>query len=200
MLSMHSYLHFISFDHLAVQTSSTGSVKFPDDNDDEHRKCLRIVTFESTIDSEIMETKSFVSKLHKVSSPDGDYLIIYRVNGHFRAFNYLMEELLQRMLDLGLEVEEESTVALHLLASPGSNSSGQIKSVDSLLKTIRLSIHLVIYNEELAIPEQTATEGKLKENQGCRVDTDQVHQNGDLKNRSVWIHPPGLQDVHTQET
>ncbi|GJY70510.1 hypothetical protein Tco_0474213 [Tanacetum coccineum] len=24
MLSMHSYLHFISFDHLAVQTSSTG--------------------------------------------------------------------------------------------------------------------------------------------------------------------------------
>ncbi|GKF73300.1 hypothetical protein Tco_0219632, partial [Tanacetum coccineum] len=29
MLSMHSYLHFISFDHLAVQTSSTGSIKFP---------------------------------------------------------------------------------------------------------------------------------------------------------------------------
>ncbi|GJY95532.1 hypothetical protein Tco_0511893 [Tanacetum coccineum] len=155
-----------------------------DDSDDEHRKCLRIVTFDSTIDSEIMETKSFVSKLHKVSSPDGDYLVVYRVNGHFRAFNYLMEvlhifdrqdlfhlydlvmkqyseitpegielilwgdlkimmessteendqelkdgtviymlverryplskELLQRMLDLGLEVEEESTAALHL--------------------------------------------------------------------------------------
>ncbi|GJW47309.1 hypothetical protein Tco_0078955 [Tanacetum coccineum] len=29
--------------------------------------------------------------------------------------------------------------------------------VDSLLKTIRLSIHLVVYNEELAIPEQIAT-------------------------------------------
>ncbi|GKD36066.1 integrase, catalytic region, zinc finger, CCHC-type containing protein, partial [Tanacetum coccineum] len=176
-----------------------------DDSDDKHRKCLRIVTFDSTIDSEIMETKSFVSKLHKVSSPDGDYLIVYRVNGHFMAFNYLMEivswrlyeacrvcildlkdgtviymlverryplskELLQRMLDLGLEVEEESTAALHLvrfikqqlneehqeltspeangfceeLASPGSNSSW-------------LSIHLVVYNEELAIPEQTAT-------------------------------------------
>ncbi|GJR83614.1 hypothetical protein Tco_0154399 [Tanacetum coccineum] len=155
-----------------------------DDSDDEHIKCLRIVTFESTIDSEIMETKSFVSKLHKVSSPDGDYLVVYRVNGHFRAFNYLMEvlhifdrhdlfhlydlvmkqyseitpegielilwgdlkiwidsstvcilelkdgtviymlverrhplskELLQRMVDLGLEVEEESTVALHLV-------------------------------------------------------------------------------------
>ncbi|GJW82221.1 hypothetical protein Tco_0146196 [Tanacetum coccineum] len=148
-----------------------------DDSDDEHRKCLRIVTFDSTLDSEIMETKSFVSKLHKVSSPDGDYLVVYRVNGHFRAFNYLIEgdlkimmeslteendqgdfwnnqqeweifrwrlyeacevcilelkdgiviymlvermyplskELLQRMLDLGLEVEEESTTALHLV-------------------------------------------------------------------------------------
>ncbi|GJT65541.1 hypothetical protein Tco_1017021 [Tanacetum coccineum] len=144
-----------------------------DDCDDEHRKCLRIVTFDSIIDSEIMETKSFVSKLHKVSSPDGDYLVVYRANGHFRAFNYLIEimmessteendqgdfwnnqqeweivrwrlyeacgvcilelkdgtviymlverryplskELLQRMLDLGLEVEEESTAALHLV-------------------------------------------------------------------------------------
>ncbi|GJT10150.1 hypothetical protein Tco_0857192 [Tanacetum coccineum] len=148
-----------------------------DDSDEEHRKCLRIVTFDSTIDSEIMETKSFVSKLHKVSSPDKDYLVVYRVNGYFRAFNYLMEgdlkimmessteendqgdfwnnqqdweivswrlyeacrvyilelkdgtviymlverryplskELLQRMLDLGLEVEEESTAALHLV-------------------------------------------------------------------------------------
>ncbi|GJS56102.1 hypothetical protein Tco_0629464 [Tanacetum coccineum] len=34
----------------------------PDDgSDDEHRKCLRIVTFDSTIDSEIMETKSFIA-------------------------------------------------------------------------------------------------------------------------------------------
>ncbi|GKB99474.1 hypothetical protein Tco_0985611 [Tanacetum coccineum] len=64
-----------------------------DDSDDEYRKCLRIVTFDSTLDSEIMEIKSFVSKLHKVSSPDGDYLVVYRVNGHFRAFNYLMEVL-----------------------------------------------------------------------------------------------------------
>ncbi|GJW15683.1 hypothetical protein Tco_0019816 [Tanacetum coccineum] len=61
--------------------------------DDEHKKCLRIVTFEGTIDSEIMETKSFIARLHKVSSPDGNYLVVYRVNGHFRAFNYLMEVL-----------------------------------------------------------------------------------------------------------
>ncbi|GJX32845.1 retrovirus-related pol polyprotein from transposon TNT 1-94, partial [Tanacetum coccineum] len=149
----------------------------PQPDDDEHRKCLRIITFESTIDSEIMETKSFIARLHKVSSPDGNYLVVYRVNGHFRAFNYLMEgdlkimmessteendqgdfwnnqqeweivrwrlyeacgvcilelkdgtiiymlverryplskELLQQMLDLGLEVEEESTAALQLI-------------------------------------------------------------------------------------
>ncbi|GJW25450.1 hypothetical protein Tco_0039261 [Tanacetum coccineum] len=64
-----------------------------DDSDDEHRKYLRIVTFEGTIYSEIMETKSFITKLHKVSSPDGNYLVIYRVKGHFMAFNYLMEVL-----------------------------------------------------------------------------------------------------------
>ncbi|GKA59907.1 hypothetical protein Tco_0759220 [Tanacetum coccineum] len=32
-------------------------------------------------------------KLNKVSSPDGDYLVIYRANGNFRAFNYLLEVL-----------------------------------------------------------------------------------------------------------
>ncbi|GKE18738.1 hypothetical protein Tco_1426315, partial [Tanacetum coccineum] len=123
-----------------------------DDSDDEHRKCLKIVTFEGTLDSKIMEKKSVTARLDKVSSPDGDYLVIYRANGNFRAFNYLMEvlhifdrlyeacgvcileledrivihmlverryplskELLQRMLDLGLEVERESIVTLDLI-------------------------------------------------------------------------------------
>ncbi|GKE92751.1 hypothetical protein Tco_1573846 [Tanacetum coccineum] len=122
-----------------------------DDSDDQHRKCLKIVTFESILDSEIMEKKSVIARLNKVSSPDGDYLVIYRANGNFRAFNYLMEniitwrlyescrvcivefedgrvihmlverryhlskDLLQRMLDLGLEVERESYVALDLI-------------------------------------------------------------------------------------
>ncbi|GJU24036.1 hypothetical protein Tco_1162657 [Tanacetum coccineum] len=66
----------------------------PDVNSgDEHRKCLKIVTFEGTIDSEIMDKKSFISKLDKVSSPKGDYLVIHIVNGNFRAFNYLLEVL-----------------------------------------------------------------------------------------------------------
>ncbi|GJY53319.1 hypothetical protein Tco_0444983 [Tanacetum coccineum] len=64
------------------------------DSDDEHRKCLKIVTFEGTIDSEIMERKYVITRLNKVSSPDGDYLVIYRANGNFKAFNYLMEVLL----------------------------------------------------------------------------------------------------------
>ncbi|GKB78102.1 hypothetical protein Tco_0944997 [Tanacetum coccineum] len=223
-----------------------------DDSDDEHRKCLRIVTFDSTLDSEIMETKSFISKLHKVSSPDGDYLVVYRVRGHFRAFNYLLEvlhifdrqdlfhlydlvmkqyleisleviklilwgdlkimmessieendqgdfwnnqqdweifrwrlyeacevcilelkdgtviymlverryplsmELLQRMLDLGLEVEEESTVALHLVRFIMTTQLNEENAMNGCVK-IWLSIHLVVYNEELAILEQTAT-------------------------------------------
>ncbi|GJU51183.1 hypothetical protein Tco_1220738 [Tanacetum coccineum] len=63
------------------------------ESDDEHRKFLKIVTFKGTIDSEIMEKKSFIARLNKVSSPDGDYLVIYRANGNFRAFNYLMEVL-----------------------------------------------------------------------------------------------------------
>ncbi|GJY83007.1 putative ribonuclease H-like domain-containing protein [Tanacetum coccineum] len=181
-----------------------------DDSDNKHRKCLRVVALDSVIDSEVLENKSVIARVNKVSSPDRDYLVIYRANGNFRAFNYLLEvlhifdrqdlfhlydlvmkqysevtlegfelilwgdlkimmessieendqmcilelqdgtiihmlverryplskDLLQRMIDLGLEVEKESTAALHL---------------------IRLSIHLVVYNEELAIPEQTAT-------------------------------------------
>ncbi|GJW30027.1 hypothetical protein Tco_0046902 [Tanacetum coccineum] len=63
------------------------------DSDDEHIKCLKIITFEGTIDSEIMERKSVITRLNKVSSPDGDYLVIYRANGNFRAFNYLLEEI-----------------------------------------------------------------------------------------------------------
>ncbi|GKC97170.1 hypothetical protein Tco_1167445, partial [Tanacetum coccineum] len=127
------------------------------DSDNEHKKCLKIVTFESILDSEIMEKKSIITRLNKVSSLDGDYLVIYRANGNFRSFNYLIEsgqqdwkivtwrlyescgvcilefedgivihmlverryplskDLLQMMLDLGLEVERESSVALDLI-------------------------------------------------------------------------------------
>ncbi|GKA99603.1 hypothetical protein Tco_0827597 [Tanacetum coccineum] len=210
------------------------------DSDDKHRKCLNIVTFEGTIYSEIMERKSFISKLDKISSPEVDYLVIYRVNGNFRAFNYLMEvlhifdrqdlfhlydlvikqysestpegielilwgdlkimmkssievidqefkdrtvihmlverkyplskELLQRMLDFGLEVKEESTASLDLirvLNSPcfmvkswlvqdqtvlGKDYSNLLIA-DSLLKTIWFINAPCYGNEALASPK-----------------------------------------------
>ncbi|GJV02605.1 hypothetical protein Tco_1336174 [Tanacetum coccineum] len=76
----------------------------------------------------------------------------------------LSKELLQRMLDLGLEVErgikswlvQDQTVPVQKQTDFGKDKSNPL-IVDSLLKTIRLLIHLVVYNEELAIPEQTAT-------------------------------------------
>ncbi|GJR92118.1 hypothetical protein Tco_0216129 [Tanacetum coccineum] len=79
-----------------IDSSKNASVKErvkEEGSDDEHRKCLKIVTFEGTLDSEIMEKKSVIARLDKVSSPDGDYLVLYRANGNFRAFNYLMEIL-----------------------------------------------------------------------------------------------------------
>ncbi|GJT45969.1 putative ribonuclease H-like domain-containing protein [Tanacetum coccineum] len=157
-----------------------------DDSDDKHKKCPRIVTFDSTIDSEIMETESFIARLHKVSSPDGNYLVVYRVNGHFRAFNYLMDVLyifdrqdLFHLYDLVMKQYSEITPEdielilwgdLKIMMESSTEENDQVQKqtafgkdksnpliVDSLLKTIRLSIHLVVYNEELAIPEQTAT-------------------------------------------
>ncbi|GKC06471.1 hypothetical protein Tco_0998081, partial [Tanacetum coccineum] len=63
------------------------------DNEIEHGKCLKIVTFEGTMDREIMERKYVIARLNKVSSPDEDYLVIYRANGNFRAFHCLLEIL-----------------------------------------------------------------------------------------------------------
>ncbi|GJV17793.1 hypothetical protein Tco_1363116 [Tanacetum coccineum] len=79
--------------HIKMIARKKSRKQTDDDSDDEHRKCLKIVTFEATIDSEIMEKKSVITRLDKVSSPDGVYLVIYRANGNFRAFNYLMEVL-----------------------------------------------------------------------------------------------------------
>ncbi|GJS06859.1 hypothetical protein Tco_0363655 [Tanacetum coccineum] len=78
------------------------------DVDSEHRKCLKIVTFEGTIDSEIMERKFVITRLNKVSSPDGDYLVIYRANGNFRAFNYLLEGDLKIMMESSKEENDQS--------------------------------------------------------------------------------------------
>ncbi|GJT68257.1 hypothetical protein Tco_1019737 [Tanacetum coccineum] len=87
------------------------------DSEDEHRKCLKIVPLDSKFDIEVMETKSVIARLNKVSSPDGDYLVIYRANGNFRAFNCLLEVLhifdrqdLFHLYDLVMEQYSEITL------------------------------------------------------------------------------------------
>ncbi|GKG44781.1 hypothetical protein Tco_0486219 [Tanacetum coccineum] len=64
-----------------------------EDSDDEHRRCLRVVVFDSTLDFEVMESRSSITSWNKVSSPEGDYLVVHRANGMFKAFTYLMEVL-----------------------------------------------------------------------------------------------------------
>ncbi|GKA11030.1 putative ribonuclease H-like domain-containing protein, partial [Tanacetum coccineum] len=66
---------------------------------------------------EIMERKSVIARLNKVSSPDGDYLVIYRANRNFRAFNCLLEVLhifdrqyLFHLYDLVMEQYSEITL------------------------------------------------------------------------------------------
>ncbi|GJY80358.1 putative ribonuclease H-like domain-containing protein, partial [Tanacetum coccineum] len=95
------------------------------DSDDEYRKCLKIVTFEGTIDSEIMERKSVIARLNQE-------IVTWRLYEAFGVYILELEDgivihmlverryplsndLMQRMLDFGLEVEIESTVALDLI-------------------------------------------------------------------------------------
>ncbi|GJZ17413.1 hypothetical protein Tco_0553536 [Tanacetum coccineum] len=51
---------------------------------------------------------------------------------------------------------QDQTVPVQKQTAFGKDKSNPL-IVDSLLKTISFSIHLVVYNEELAIPKQTAT-------------------------------------------
>ncbi|GKF28429.1 hypothetical protein Tco_0094771 [Tanacetum coccineum] len=55
-----------------------------------------------------MERKSVIARLNKVSSPDGDYLVIYKANGNFRAFNYLLEGDLKIMMESSQEENDQS--------------------------------------------------------------------------------------------
>ncbi|GKB21563.1 hypothetical protein Tco_0855486 [Tanacetum coccineum] len=102
----------------------------------------------STIDSEIMETKIFVSKFAQgLSSPDWDYLL---------ELEDYEESLTEENDQVKSWLVQDQTVPVQKQTAFGKDKSNPL-IVDSLLKTIRLSIHLVVYNEELAILEQTAT-------------------------------------------
>ncbi|GKA92261.1 hypothetical protein Tco_0814186, partial [Tanacetum coccineum] len=169
-----------------------------DDSDDEHRKCLRIQYSKITPEGIELILWGDLKIMMESSTEENDQGDFWNNQQDWEIVSWrlyeacgvcilelkdgtiiymlverrypLSKELFQRMLDLGLELKEESTAALHLvrfikqqlneehqeltspeangfceeLASPGSNSSW-------------LLIHLVVYNEELAILEQTAT-------------------------------------------
>ncbi|GKE09764.1 hypothetical protein Tco_1413315 [Tanacetum coccineum] len=57
--------------------------EYESDSEDEH----------VSLHSKEQETPRWLNRLNKVSSPDGDHLVIYKANGNFRAFNYLLEVL-----------------------------------------------------------------------------------------------------------
>ncbi|GJW73689.1 hypothetical protein Tco_0133059 [Tanacetum coccineum] len=57
------------------------------DSEDEHRKCLKIVALDSTIDIEVMETKSVIARLDKVSITDG--ILSCYIAGANGNFNYI---------------------------------------------------------------------------------------------------------------
>ncbi|GJZ58774.1 hypothetical protein Tco_0614590 [Tanacetum coccineum] len=61
---------------------------------DELRNYLRIVDFEkSSQDRESLEAISVIRDFKIIHSPDGEYIVVYLVNNHFRAFNTLWEIL-----------------------------------------------------------------------------------------------------------
>ncbi|GJS63211.1 hypothetical protein Tco_0677775 [Tanacetum coccineum] len=101
-----------------------------------------------------------------------------------------------RRVELRAGYSMEITVGVLVL----NRKDGFAQQIDGLESKIGSEKERSLQLKSWLVQDQTVSEGKLKENQGCRVDTDQVHQNEYLKNRSVWIHPPGLQDIYTKET
>ncbi|GJU46030.1 hypothetical protein Tco_1203296 [Tanacetum coccineum] len=81
-------------------------IEHDEDSDAEHRKYLRIITFDNTIDSEVMETKYFISRLHKVSSPDGDYLDM------FHLYDLVMHQYLE-VTPEDIELDSAKLVVVH---------------------------------------------------------------------------------------
>ncbi|GJZ85477.1 hypothetical protein Tco_0650816, partial [Tanacetum coccineum] len=90
-----------------IDSSKNEMVK-EEDKEEEYRKSKERRHSKGTIDSEIMERKYVIARLDKGSSPDGDYLVIYRANRNFRPFNYLMEGDLKIMMESSKEENDQS--------------------------------------------------------------------------------------------
>ncbi|GJR90752.1 hypothetical protein Tco_0214763 [Tanacetum coccineum] len=72
------------------EEQSSKKLKLRTETIDEIRNYLRIVDFEQNVqDRESLEAISMITEFKVIDSPDGEYLIIFRANNHFRAFNTL---------------------------------------------------------------------------------------------------------------
>ncbi|GKB62914.1 hypothetical protein Tco_0919100 [Tanacetum coccineum] len=118
------------------------------------------------------------SGIHTIMTDEGLVIHMFVENKY-----PLRKEVLSQLIELKLETKEDNNMALELIRIVKKRIAGEVLNspcfivkswlvqdqtvpgkdisnlliADSLLKTIWLSIYLVVYNEELAIPEQTAT-------------------------------------------
>ncbi|GJW74170.1 hypothetical protein Tco_0133540 [Tanacetum coccineum] len=77
-----------------IEKQPSKKLKLRTETIDELRNYLRIVDFEkSAQDRESLEAIFMIIELKVIDSPDGEYLIIYRANNHFKAFDTLWEIL-----------------------------------------------------------------------------------------------------------
>ncbi|GJR26063.1 hypothetical protein Tco_1102295 [Tanacetum coccineum] len=77
-----------------IEKQPSKKLKLRTETIDELRNYLRIVDFEkSAQDRESLEAISMITEFKVIDSPDGEYLMIYRANSHFRAFDTLWEIL-----------------------------------------------------------------------------------------------------------
>ncbi|GKC96350.1 hypothetical protein Tco_1161792, partial [Tanacetum coccineum] len=76
--------------------------------DDELKNFLKVVDFEgdSAQDVEVMEQRSLISRFSIVQSPEGEYIVVQRANGHIRAFNILDRQYLHHLHRLVIEYYE----------------------------------------------------------------------------------------------
>ncbi|GKA76595.1 reverse transcriptase domain-containing protein, partial [Tanacetum coccineum] len=78
-----------------------------DDSDDEHRKCMKIVIFESILDSEIMEKKSVIARLNKLVelvfwsciALDGDMIMLLKAMSEARMREVIREQVTASMAE-----------------------------------------------------------------------------------------------------
>ncbi|GJR06274.1 hypothetical protein Tco_0529258 [Tanacetum coccineum] len=123
---------------------------------------------ESIMDSEIMERKSIIARLNKVSSPDGDYLVIYRT----RVFNspcFMVKSWL---------VQDQT-----VLGKDYSN----LLIADSLLKTIWFINAPCYGNEALASPKANDVDIQSKQLSGKGKSNRSMTGTGYIKNHKKTI-------------